>query len=129
MTLRRGFQLLRPAGGRKDVYEVNPDFVHPMRKLKLQAVAVRPANAKSEAELLAEELQGMRRQYVDAAIVRIMKARRQLLYTDCRDRVVDTCSRVFTPSDRLIRKCIDDLITNEYLRRDDDNPKMLHYLA
>ena len=66
---------------------------------------------------------------VDAAIVRVMKARKALTHNELVVEVVKQLSRVFKPDMRLIKKQVEHLIEQEYLERDPDKASAYRYLA
>ena len=54
---------------------------------------------------------------VDAAIVRVMKARKTLTHAQLTGEVVPQLARMFKPDVRLVKKRIESLIDREYLQR------------
>ena len=70
-----------------------------------------------EASIKKEKITQDRSHAVDAALVKIMKARKKLAYNDLRLEVV-TFMRTFKPDDAMIEKRINSLIEREYLERD-----------
>jgi hypothetical protein len=65
---------------------------------------------------------------VDAALVRVMKARKKMNYNDLRLEIV-TLMRTFKPDDALIKKRIDSLIERDYLEKDKDDENQIIYKA
>ena len=65
---------------------------------------------------------------VDAAIVRIMKSRKQMKINDLRLDVVNLM-QTFKPDDALIKKRIDQLIVKEYMERDKNDANLIIYKA
>jgi cullin 1 len=106
-----------------DVFVFNEKFTSKQRKFKLN----QPVSIHREAadENISEE----RKHILDAAIVRIMKARRTLQYNDIVELVVTQVSKLFIPKPRDIKRRIDELITKEFLKRDPSDPTLFHYLA
>jgi hypothetical protein len=111
--------------GDDDLFALNRDFTFKTRKFKLVA-----ASASSKEGMPTEsEIDGRRKIQVDAAVVRIMKSRKTLSYTELQDLVITQLSKQFMPQPKLIKLRVEDLITREYLRRHDGDQKMLDYLA
>ena len=65
---------------------------------------------------------------MDAALVRVMKARKKMNYNDLRLEIV-TLMRTFKPDDALIKKRIDSLIERDYLEKDKDDENQIIYKA
>lgn len=65
---------------------------------------------------------------VDAALVRIMKSRKQMTVLDLRLDVV-TLMQTFKPDDALIKKRMESLIEREYMERDKNDPNIIIYKA
>jgi cullin 3 len=76
--------------------------------------------------LLVEE---ERRHLVEAATVRIMKARKQLQHNDLIAEVTKQLSSRFIPSPQFIKKRIEGLIEREYIERAEDDHRMYTYVA
>lgn len=70
-----------------------------------------------------------RRHLVEAAIVRIMKARKTLHHNDLIAEVTKQLSVRFTPSPQFIKKRIESLIDREYLERTDEDRRVYNYVA
>lgn len=70
-----------------------------------------------------------RRHLVEAAIVRIMKARKSLHHNDLIAEVTKQLSVRFTPSPQFIKKRIESLIDREYLERANEDRRVYNYVA
>ncbi len=66
---------------------------------------------------------------IEAAIVRIMKARRLLDHNSIIAEVSRQLSTRFVPNPTVIKKRIENLIEREFLERDQTDRKLYRYLA
>lgn len=69
-----------------------------------------------------------RKPAIDAAIVRVMKARKTLDHNDLLAEVTRQL-QYFQPQPKIIKAQIESLIEREYLERSKDNEKVYNYLA
>ncbi|KAM4106885.1 hypothetical protein ACB094_04G099600 [Castanea mollissima] len=106
-----------------DNFEFNYKFTDRMRRIKI------PVPPVDERKKVIEAVDKDRRYTIDAAIVRIMKSRKVLELQKLVIECVEQLSNMFKPDIKLIKKRIEDLITRDFLERDQDNPSMFKYLA
>uniref|UniRef100_A0A6N2KVV6 Cullin family profile domain-containing protein n=1 Tax=Salix viminalis TaxID=40686 RepID=A0A6N2KVV6_SALVM len=106
-----------------DSFEFNRKFNDRMRRIKV------PLPLVDERKKVVEDVYKDRRYAIDAAIVRIMKSRKVLGYQQLVMECVEQLSRMFKPDIKAIKKRIEDLISQEYLEREKENPNMFRYLA
>lgn len=66
---------------------------------------------------------------LDAAIVRVMKGKKQLHYEQLKTATIEAVKSHFKPEISLIKQRIDSLVESEYLRRDEDDMNLLMYVA
>lgn len=92
---------------------------------------VQPASrgeSEPERKETRSKVEEDRKHEIEAAIVRIMKARRQMSHTNLISEVTDQLKSRFMPSPVIIKKRIEALIEREYLARTDDR-RMYTYVA
>jgi cullin 3 len=70
-----------------------------------------------------------RRHLVEAAIVRIMKARKALGHNELFAEVTRQLSVRFNPSPQFVKKRIESLIEREYLERSESDHRLYSYVA
>ena len=70
-----------------------------------------------------------RKHAIEAAIVRIMKARKALQHNDLIAEVTRQLSSRFVPVPANVKKRIESLIEREYLERDRSDRRLYKYLA
>eukprot|EP01006_Ploeotia_vitrea_P065685 TRINITY_DN93635_c0_g1_i1.p1 TRINITY_DN93635_c0_g1~~TRINITY_DN93635_c0_g1_i1.p1 ORF type:complete len:741 (+),score=123.99 TRINITY_DN93635_c0_g1_i1:62-2284(+) len=107
-----------------DTFIVNEAFSTASRKFKIPGVT-RSAVAHDPQQTTDES----RKFAMDACIVRIMKARKQLTHVELSTECIKHLSTLFKPDPRLIKKRIEDLIGRAYLERDEEDRNLYRYLA
>jgi len=109
-------------------FTVNDAFTSKLYRVKIQAVA-----AKGESEPERKETRSKvdedRKHEIEAAIVRIMKARRRMTHNNLIAEATDLLKSRFLPSPILIKKRIESLIEREYLARIPEDRKIYSYVA
>ncbi|KAF1777552.1 Cullin protein, neddylation domain [Phytophthora cactorum] len=104
-----------PAGktiSTSDQFAVNKTFASPMRKLRIPMASLEESHSQKNVE---ED----RSIAIEAAIVRIMKARKTLQHQQL----------ISEPNLKVIKRRIEALIDREYLERDPDQANTYRYLA
>lgn len=82
----------------------------------------------SEAKKAEKELNQQRQMFLEACIVRIMKAKRKIPHTSLMNECIAESQLRFNAKVSMIKKAIDNLIEKEYLKRTDDG-ECYEYLA
>jgi cullin 3 len=96
----------------------------------LPAVAAGAASASTLVDgSIPVAVEEDRRHLVEAAIVRIMKARKALNHNDLIAEVTKQLSVRFSPSPVFIKKRIESLIEREYLERSENEHRVYMYVA
>jgi len=104
-----------------DSFAPNPKFSSNMRKIRIPVATLEPSHNKNK-------VQEDRSVVIEAAIVRIMKARKTLAHQQLIAEVLSQLA-FFKPQPRVIKKRIEALIDREYLERSQDNSQQYNYLA
>lgn len=121
-----------------DLFELNEKFKSPSPKVKILTVSASASSAasksmKSQDDLEQEEIESNinegRKHEINAAIVRILKSRQSIGHTDLVTEVIRQLQNRFSPNNSLIKSHLEDLIDKEYLKRDDNNRNLYHYIA
>lgn len=117
-----------------DIFRLNEKFKSPTTKVKVLTVSSssRPekkSDKQDEADEVQANIEEGRKHLVNAAIVRIMKARQTINHNELIGELVKQLQNRFPPLTLLIKQRIEDLIEKEYLNRDDDAPNVYHYIA
>lgn len=104
-----------------DKFKANSKFSSNMRKIRIPMASLDAAFNKKKVE----EDRGF---VIEAAIVRIMKARKTLQHNQLVAEVMAQLS-LFSPNSRVVKKRIEGLIEREYLERSEDDNSKYNYLA
>ncbi|KAJ2162376.1 hypothetical protein GGF46_000740 [Coemansia sp. RSA 552] len=116
--------------GPADRFTFNHSFKAPQYRIRIPMVAAK-SNVETEKEKAASMVTiGSERQYlIEAAIVRIMKARKQMAHDQLVNETINQLSPRFLPTPRIIKDVIGKLIDREYLQRSPEDPRIYNYLA
>jgi len=108
-----------------DVFSFNSQF-----KSKLIRVKVKPvSDAENQRKVIKTKVAEDRKLLIEAAIVRVMKARNKVNHNNLVSEVIQQLSSRFQPHVNVIKKRIESLIDREYLERDSNDRKTYVYLA
>ncbi|KAF0288450.1 Cullin-2 [Amphibalanus amphitrite] len=117
-----------PASEPGAVLTLNTEFSSRRTRFRVQT-APAPREAQTEVEQTQREVDEGRKMCLQAAIVRIMKARKRLRHNELVQEALGQTRSLFTPQIPMIKKCIDVLIDKEYLARVADAPDEYSYVA
>jgi len=84
---------------------------------------------KRELEATHKSVDDDRRYLTEAAIIRIMKTKKQLAHQELVGQVMSQLSARFNADSRAIKKCIDNLINRDYMKRCDRSNSTYQYVA
>jgi len=111
----------------EDTFAFNSAF-----KSKLYRVRILPlarGESKEERDATREKVDEERKHQIEAAIVRVMKARKTMEHSQLIAEVTQQLSARFMPNPMVVKKRIESLIEREYLERSKKDRKIYHYLA
>ncbi|GJE92100.1 cullin-domain-containing protein [Phanerochaete sordida] len=111
----------------EDVFAYNGEFTDAAFRVHINSIQVR--ESAEEAQRAQTMIEADRKYALDAAVVRIMKGRKKLHYEQLKTQTVEAVAKHFHPEVSMIKARIDGLVEQEYLRRDDDDMNVLHYVA
>ncbi|KAL7466447.1 hypothetical protein ACHAXS_006743 [Conticribra weissflogii] len=142
--------------GDDDTFTYNAEYTSKMTRVKVPMVSMRDATLTSGGEGTAAAAGGAasavaasasrsglvdgsatvpvqveedRRHLLEAAIVRIMKARKTLNHNDLIAEVTRQLSGRFVPPPQFVKKRVESLIEREYLERDESDRRVYKYMA
>lgn len=110
-----------------DVFYFNPEFTDPRAKVHINSIQAK--ETAEENQRTQSHIEGDRKHYLDAAIVRIMKAKKELSHEQLKNETIDAVKSHFVPEVSVIKQRIDGLVEQEYLRRDEEDRNLYMYVA
>lgn len=110
------------------VFTVNDQFTSKLFRVKIQTVAAK-GDTEPERNETRNKVDEDRKHEIEAAIVRIMKARKRLQHNVLVTEVTEQLKARFLPSPVVIKKRIEGLIEREYLSRTTEDRKIYTYVA
>lgn len=111
-----------------DSFSFNPDYSSKLKRVKVPLVSMKestPVDTNACPPAVEED----RRHLIEAAVVRVMKARKVLGHNDLIGEVTRQLSHRFMPSPPFIKARVESLIEREYLERDKSDRRAYRYLA
>jgi cullin 1 len=110
-----------------DTFSVNAEFESKNRRINVPNIVMKIS--EKEVEEIDKTLQEDRKHSIEATVVRIMKSRKALGHQQLVLEVSKQLMQHFKPDPKEIKRRIEDLITREYLERDDSTANAYKYLA
>lgn len=120
-------------------FTLNVDFDSKLRRIKVPLVSTKEVDTSTEGsgtlnnakgrDAIPEAVEETRRLAVEAAIVRILKARKSIEHNELIAEVTKQLVSRFFCAPIVIKKRIESLIERDYLARDENEFKLYHYLA
>jgi len=110
------------------VFSWNHQYVSKLFRVKIPLLSSKSAIVTKKAEVPTSVLE-TRKNQVEAALVRVMKARKTLDHNNLIAEVVKQLSSRFAVEPAFIKKRIESLIDREYIQRDKDNRQLYNYIA
>jgi cullin 3 len=121
-----------------DTFQVNTEFACANSKIRIQQIAASSKNGslgrdqydqdERESKAIRERVQEDRKPACDAAIIRIMKARKTLSHNELVVQVTQVLQSHFSVDPIVLKSRIEALIDRDYLKRTDDR-KVYEYVA
>uniref|UniRef100_A0A914R076 Cullin family profile domain-containing protein n=1 Tax=Panagrolaimus davidi TaxID=227884 RepID=A0A914R076_9BILA len=112
-----------------DIFSVNDEFTSKLNRIKIQMIPSKFEKNKSEEKEIRSNIEKDRKHEIEAAIIRIMKSRQKLIHNELITEVTKLLQSRFLPDPLIIKKRIEALIEREYLKRDESNFNLYHYIS
>jgi len=109
------------------MFRINPQYQNKLLKVSVPLLPPQKTDKTKDGEEAGPQLQ--RRHQMDAAVVRIMKARKTMKHAQLVGEVMQQLSARFKAKPPDIKKRIEALIEQEYLERDSKDRGVYNYLA
>ncbi|KAI9202899.1 Cullin [Polychytrium aggregatum] len=106
---------------------VNAKFTS--KRIKIKVTAGVQADTPQEVDANRKSVEDDRKIYIQAAIVRVMKSRRELSHNHLIQEVISLSKSRFSPSIPVIKKCIEHLIEKQYIERSNQNRDRYVYIS
>jgi len=84
---------------------------------------------RRELEATQQSVDDERRYLTEAAIIRVMKTKKELAHHELVGLVMGQLAARFTADCRTVKKCIDDLINRDYMKRSQHSASTYQYVA
>lgn len=110
------------------IFSFNDKFSSKLFRVKIASIAA-VKESEPEKQETRSRVEEDRKPQIEAAIVRIMKARRVLDHNSVIAEVTRQLSARFQPDTVVIKKRIESLIEREFIERDPSDRKLYKYLA
>lgn len=109
-------------------FVLNKEYSNKRTKFKLTAV-IQKETTQQEVEQTHVSVDEDRKLYLQAAIVRIMKARKILRHNALIQELINQAKNRFSPNISMIKKCIEALIDKQYIERTPNSTDEYSYVA
>ena len=114
--------------GEEDAFLFNDRFASALVKVKIGTVVAAKESEPEKADT-RQRVEEDRKPQIEAAIVRIMKARKTLDHNSVITEVTRQLAPRFLPNPAVVKKRIESLIERDFLERDATDRKLYRYLA
>merc|ERR1719495_1982913 len=113
----------------EDRFQVNDNFTSKLHRVKIQNVSQKLGDDPIARSDNLKKVNEDRRHEIEAALVRIMKSRKEMIHNNLIVEVVEQLSGRFRPNPNTIKRRIECLIERDYLARDANQRNKYIYLA
>merc|ERR1712031_123340 len=114
----------------KDELEINENFDHKMIRIKINPqMSKKKGEDSQQQKATKQKIEEDRKHEIEAAIVRIMKARKIITHNNLVAETIEQLSKRFKAQPPAIKSKIEALIEREYIKRDANDKTSYSYVA
>ncbi|KAI0651391.1 Cullin-domain-containing protein [Trametes meyenii] len=110
-----------------DVFRFNADFTDARFQVHINSIQAK--ETAEETRRTQSSIEADRKHALDAAIVRVMKGKKELHYEQLKTATIEAVRKHFVPEVGMIKQRIQGLVEQEYLRRDEEDMNRYIYVA
>ncbi|KAI0666200.1 Cullin-domain-containing protein [Trametes maxima] len=110
-----------------DVFRFNGDFTDARFQVHINSIQAK--ETAEETRRTQSSIEADRKHALDAAIVRVMKGKKELHYEQLKTATIEAVRKHFVPEVGMIKQRIQGLVELEYLRRDEEDMNRYIYVA
>ncbi|KAI0825282.1 Cullin-domain-containing protein [Trametes gibbosa] len=110
-----------------DVFHFNAEFTDARFQVHINSIQVK--ETAEETKRTQSSIEADRKHALDAAIVRVMKGKKELAYEQLKTATIEAVRKHFVPEVSMIKARIQSLVESEYLRRDEEDMNKYMYVA
>jgi cullin 3 len=114
---------------KKDIFILRNKIPVAKLPLKLQFPQGSANQQKKEADENHQQVMKQREFEIEAAMVRVMKTRNRLDWNQLQVEVINSLKNRFIPDTRMLKKRLESLVDRQFMRRDENDPKIIIYIA
>ncbi|CAG8456136.1 9200_t:CDS:10 [Ambispora leptoticha] len=121
--------IITPTGSLKESTEIKLNMEFSNKRTKIKISSSLQSDSPQENDATRRAVDEDRKLYLQASIVRVMKSRQMLVHNRLVQEVIDQAKSRFTPSVPMIKKCIEQLLDKQYIKRSVENRDKYVYIA
>ncbi|KAI0367469.1 Cullin-4B [Pilatotrama ljubarskyi] len=110
-----------------DVFHFNGEFTDARYQVHINSIQAK--ETPEETKRTQSSIEADRKHALDAAIVRVMKGKKELSYEQLKTATIEAVKKHFVPEVGMIKQRIQGLVEQEYLRRDEEDMNKYIYVA
>ena len=115
--------------GSKDVFLLRDRIPAKLLPKKIAFPPGSAKQAKQEADDDHDLVMKQREFEIEAAMVRVMKARNRLEWNQVQVQVIEILKARFTPDAKTLKRRLESLIDRKFMDRDESDPKTIVYIS